>query len=107
MEELLLDPRIRNWVLLPIMIVTFLVQALRHYVTEYMKLSSAQSQQETDPRKIYEKYYYSHFYLLTRCNQAATATGQKTENKCQLHTFPGFPVSERSLLECRIGTSYC
>jgi len=55
MEELLLDPRIRNWVLLPIMIVTFLVQALRHYVTEYMKLSSAQSQQETDPRKIYEK----------------------------------------------------
>jgi hypothetical protein len=36
-EELLLDARIRDWVLLPIVLVMFLVGLLRHYATVVMK----------------------------------------------------------------------
>lgn len=33
MPELLLDPKIRMWVFLPIVIITFLVGIVRHYVS--------------------------------------------------------------------------
>jgi len=33
MEDLLLDPAIRVWVILPIVIITFLVGVIRHHVS--------------------------------------------------------------------------
>jgi len=41
MSELLLDPSIRVWVFLPIVIITFLVGILRHYVS--ILISSSKS----------------------------------------------------------------
>ncbi len=35
--QLVLDPEIRNWVLIPLCIIIFLVQALRTYLLEYVK----------------------------------------------------------------------
>jgi uncharacterized protein involved in cysteine biosynthesis len=35
--QIVLDPEIRNWVLIPLCIIIFLVQALRTYLLEYVK----------------------------------------------------------------------
>jgi hypothetical protein len=35
--ELVLDPKIRDWVLVPIMLVMFLVSILRHNITKLMR----------------------------------------------------------------------
>ena len=37
MAELLLDPAIRKWVILPIVVITLLFGLLRHYVTIFLR----------------------------------------------------------------------
>ena len=39
--NLVLDPEIRNWVLIPLCVIIFLVQALRTYLLEYVKPKNA------------------------------------------------------------------
>lgn len=50
MAELLLDSQIRFWVFLPIVIITFLVGVIRHYVTILMS-----SEKSVDLRQIEDR----------------------------------------------------
>ncbi|KAJ9455683.1 ER membrane protein complex subunit 3 [Diplonema papillatum] len=50
MQEVLLDPGIREWALIPIVVVTLLLQLLKHYIALLMKSPkqvSAEYQRET------------------------------------------------------------
>lgn len=40
-QPLILDPAIRDWVLIPIMVVMVLIGVLRHYLTQLLELSSS------------------------------------------------------------------
>ena len=46
--DLVLDPKIRNWVLLPILLVTIFLGILRHYVQLLLKSGKS----NTDPTKM-------------------------------------------------------
>lgn len=41
MGQLVLDPQIRDWVLLPLCVIIFLVQALRTYLLQYVKATAS------------------------------------------------------------------
>lgn len=75
MTELLIDPNIRVWVFLPIVVITFLVGIIRHYVS--MLISS---QKKVELTQIQDRYklltdgaplvyidllYYNFLILLT------------------------------------------
>lgn len=49
--NLVLDPEIRNWVLIPLCVIIFLVQALRTYLLEYVKPKSV-----ADIEELKQKY---------------------------------------------------
>lgn len=51
--ELLLDPNIRGWVFLPIVVITFLVGIVRHYIA--MLLSS---QKKVELQQLQDRYKY-------------------------------------------------
>lgn len=46
MAELLLDPAIRMWVILPIVLITLLFGLLRHYITVLLRNSSNNTTRE-------------------------------------------------------------
>eukprot|EP01137_Pigoraptor_chileana_P032016 Opistho-2@20738 len=46
MVDLVLDPSIRNWVLVPIFVVMFLLGVFRHYISEVMKKEKAPEVQQ-------------------------------------------------------------
>jgi len=61
MAELLLDSDIRLWVFLPIVIITFLVGIIRHYVTILLA-----SDKKTDLSQVKDRY--AEIYRPTRDN---------------------------------------
>ena len=50
MVQLLLDPQIRDWVLLPLCIIITLVQVLRTYLLEYVKSTKAADVEEVEQK---------------------------------------------------------
>lgn len=52
MAELLLDPNIRGWVFLPIVVITFLVGIIRHYVSILLA-----SQKKVEVHQVQDRYY--------------------------------------------------
>ena len=51
MAELLLDPNIRSWVFLPIVVITFLVGIIRHYVSILLS-----SQKKVELQQVQDRY---------------------------------------------------
>jgi hypothetical protein len=62
MAELLIDPNIRGWVFLPIVVITFLVGIIRHYVS--MLISS---QKKVEITQIQDRYM-NYFFLIQKLN---------------------------------------
>lgn len=50
MAEILLDPNIRFWVFLPIVIITFLVGVIRHYVSMLLQSDKVVDKQALQTR---------------------------------------------------------
>lgn len=71
-ELLVLDPRIRDWVLLPLVAVMFLVAIFRHYVTKLLR-----SERKPDMRAIRDGYLM-HFHHNLQTN---SSTLQKITNE--------------------------
>lgn len=53
MAELLIDPNIRVWVFLPIIVITFLVGIIRHYVSMLIT-----SQKKVELTQIQDRYVF-------------------------------------------------
>lgn len=58
MAELLLDSDIRIWVFLPIIMITFLVGILRHYLSIIIS-----SQKKVELQQVQDRYYRLHLHL--------------------------------------------
>ncbi len=73
MTELLIDPNIRVWVFLPIVVITFLVGIIRHYVS--MLISS---QKKVELTQIQDRWAYTtiinKFLLIFFSNQMSLDT---------------------------------
>jgi len=54
MAEILLDPNIRFWVFLPIVVITFLVGVIRHYATILLQSDKVVGDQQLQMRYDYE-----------------------------------------------------
>lgn len=52
MTELLLDPNIRGWVFLPIVVITFLVGIVRHYISILLT-----SQKKVEILQVQDRYF--------------------------------------------------
>jgi hypothetical protein len=69
MAELLLDPKIRFWVFLPIMAITFLVGIIKHYLFIFLTNEKIAEKQQIMDRYIHFainfviKNYFRLFYL--------------------------------------------
>ena len=59
MAELLLDSDIRIWVFLPIIMITFLVGVLRHYLSTIIS-----SQKKVELQQVQDRYHHSHLLLV-------------------------------------------
>ena len=59
MAELLLDSNIRIWVFLPIIMITFLVGILRHYLSIMIS-----SQKKIELVQVKDRYCYFCFHIL-------------------------------------------
>lgn len=57
MTELLIDPNIRVWVFLPIIVITFLVGIIRHYASILIS-----SQKKVELTQIQDRYVLSDFF---------------------------------------------
>lgn len=68
MAELLLDPNIRLWVFLPIVIITFLVGIVRHYVSIILS-----SQKKIELLQVQDRY------------TILPTTTTKNSNRCNLN----------------------
>lgn len=53
MAELLLDPDIRFWVFLPIVVITFFTGIIRHYVTILLT-----SEKKTELQQVTDRYFF-------------------------------------------------
>lgn len=63
MAEILLDPKIRLWVFLPIVIITFLVGIVRHYFSIVLA-----SQKKVELIQMQDRYVFNSFSLFTTRN---------------------------------------
>ena len=61
MEDLLLDPAIRVWVILPIVIITFLVGVIRHHVSVLLT-----SVKKSDLEQVKQRFVYIYISLFIR-----------------------------------------
>lgn len=62
MVEILLDPKIRLWVFLPIVIITFLVGIVRHYVSIILS-----SQKKVELIQMQDRYVFNNSSLQLFC----------------------------------------
>ena len=63
MAELLLDSNIRVWVFLPIVVITFLIGIIRHYVTILLSSEKKSDLQQVSDRWVLIKERYPYFAL--------------------------------------------
>lgn len=56
MSDLVVDSQIRGWVFLPIVVITFLVGILRHYISILLA-----SQKKVEPQQLQDRYDHNLF----------------------------------------------
>lgn len=66
MTELLLDPAIRTWVFLPVILITFLVGVLRHYVALIFTTRKKLEEQQVQDRYLSSDFLKA-FYIPCNC----------------------------------------
>ena len=60
MAELLLDPAIRLWVILPIVMITFLVGIIRHYLSMLLQSKKELDLLQVSDRLVFQICVYVH-----------------------------------------------
>jgi len=87
MTELLLDPSIRTWVFVPIVIITFLVGILRHYIFLLFL-----GKKKGDLQSVKDGYFFNFLkeFFQNFFSQAFIDEGKTFERKWTLFAFKFF-----------------
>ena len=93
--ELLLDSNIHLWVVLPIVIITFFVGMIRHYVSILLQSDKKLTQEQVSDRSAPYPLQQSH---------SLVTLGKKVQGLCQFARLHQAPTSSVSLAELPLGS---